>query len=74
MKGGKMKTETDDEALIPLAEALRLLKSDPLFAWVSIRALRTAVQQGRVPFTRNSKAKKARYKVRLSDLKKELVT
>jgi hypothetical protein len=67
----KMKTETtNEEALIPLAEALRMLKNDPLTAWMPHSSIRAAVAKGRVFSRRSPAGKFSRYYVRLSDLKK----
>lgn len=59
-----------DEPLIPLSQALRLLKSNPRTSWMPTTRLRKAVINGEVPSRRSSETKKARYYVRLSDLKR----
>jgi hypothetical protein len=58
------------EQLIPLSVALRMLKADKHTAWMPHSRLREAVQNGQVPSRRSSEKKKARYYVKLSDLKK----
>jgi hypothetical protein len=59
-----------EEPLIPLSVALRILKADSRTAWMPSSRLRTAVQNGEIPFRRSSDKKKARYYVKLSDLRK----
>jgi hypothetical protein len=64
----------NSEPLVRLSEALRMLKADPLTAWMPRSSLRAAVQEGKVPFQRSSDKKRAWYYVRLSDLKKVIVS
>jgi hypothetical protein len=63
------KQPTTEEPLLPLSQALRLLKDDKKTSWMPSTRLRKAVINGEVPCRRSSEAKKARYYVRLSDLK-----
>jgi hypothetical protein len=60
-----MPKAVSEEKLL-LSVALRQLRSEK--PWAPVAALRVAVADGRIPSTRSSFKKKARYYVRLSDL------